>query len=217
MKVKNLMLFLLFITLNISAHKQHAHVLLTQIAYDLLKLQLGFDLPQIRDHLIAPSGTVYGGIWRLPYISSGAWMEDATDVVYYYNFDNPPDIAGLSRAEEIILCELIEDVGVQDCFVSATHFWEADHGDSPYSDMYGTFSFPGVNNSNIPVSFSVPNAYEKIMKYANGSYELKVALYLTNINAMATIPNSLVTFRYNSLADLCINKNLYITSVLSPI
>ncbi|MFH0735677.1 MAG: T9SS type A sorting domain-containing protein [bacterium] len=200
-------------TWNVNAHKQHAHVAITQEAYNLLKLYLGQDVLSLLNHLTPPNGTSYGGQWRLPYITSGAWMEDETDIVYFYSFDNPPDIPGLSRAEEVIISEVIEDIGLDDFFISTTHFWDADNGDVPYTNMYGAFTTPLINWGNFTVNFSVPNAYEKIKKLANGEFEIKTSVILYDMNLLYNCPRVLVTFRYNSLIDLYKNKNLYITRI----
>lgn len=67
--------------------------------------------------------------------------------------------------------------------------------------------------------FTVPNAYQKFMKYVNGGWELNINLILYGFPTRSdgtggcATQRAIVTFRYNSLKDLYLNKNIYVTKV----
>ncbi len=117
------------------AHQQHAHVEITKEAYQLLKIYLGQDIPdmftRLGDFPIGP------GPWQSGLITNGAWREDEEDVVYHYSMENPPTLTGIlpSFISAAQIYSAINNFEGPDYFSSVSHFWEADNGDNTSTTM----------------------------------------------------------------------------------
>jgi hypothetical protein len=185
-------------------HRQHTHQYITSEAYKLLKLYLGFDVPQMKDHIDA-SDCVGDKPWQKGYLNTGAWREDVEDVIYNYSKESTPTLTGV--------CGLLSDAiavfgGISpDGFVSSTHFWYADFGDEVSSTIRASVS-------GCTFSFTVPNAYQKIKKYAtpNRSWTIKYSplglsqgvstFRLPNGNTIDITWRQHIGIQYYSLIDL---------------
>jgi len=95
---------------------QRVHQYIVVEAYKLLKAQLGYDIPIMKDH-VGTTETGYGRFLPGGLMVIGAFREDEEDIVYGYG-----DPFGAN--------------------ISSTHFWDADRGDgsqfksSPLNTMY---------------------------------------------------------------------------------
>jgi hypothetical protein len=135
-----------------NAHKQHVHQYIAREAYLLLKSTLGgVDIPDMAAHLGPLEDPAYIGTrqWEKPYITTGAWREDAEDVVF-----------GLRD---------FVDPFADGALISISHFWDADNGDE--SQNVFRYSWHGITGEIGPY----PNAFQKMKKYAipNRSWILK--------------------------------------------
>jgi hypothetical protein len=120
-----LVMWFLYIGTEALAHKQHVHQYIVREGYNLLRLQMGVDIPTMVDHV----GWTEGYAGDLPFLTglltAGAWREDLEDVIYGYSSTNPPEIEGGGAYDLIAVFGGISP----DPFVSTTHFWDAGAGD----------------------------------------------------------------------------------------
>ena len=110
----------------------HKHIV--REAYKRLKLHLGYDIPELKKHI----GDDQNGVGQFNpggLVVIGAFREDEEDIVYGYS-------------------------GPGGAYVSFTHFWKADDGDSIHTFFPSPFDMIG----------SFPNAFEKAKKYIYGNY-----------------------------------------------
>jgi hypothetical protein len=159
-KIIFLIVSLIFISLSFG-HDQKVHVYFVREGYNLLKLWLGYDVPKLRDHINFEYIDSISGPWTTGMIDVGAWREDEEDPVYLYSKFHPPEITGVAGTIIKILSWFKVTPFDKDPFVSSTHFWEADNGDLLATDLEGTVM-------NIKWKFTVPNAYQKLLKYVDG-------------------------------------------------
>ena len=201
MLLKIFISFLFFIGINsLYAHSQKVHQYIAKEAYQLLVDQLGFKI-QYMDNHIGGTESFYTGDypWQKSFITTGAWREDEEDVVY--NYDVYQGIPGVNYA-----------------LVSITHFWDADDGDLTQN------MFPIKVNDMLTVTIGpYPNAYEKLLKYAEGGWVLWFPGIITcsnciNNHLLLIEPNIVippkrfgVPVKYSQLTDF------YQTSILSLI
>ena len=196
------------------AHLQETHQKITKEAYNLFTLQFGVS-PVLKNHIGSQIGYDGGSAWNSGLILSGAWREDKEDVVYGYCNAKPPVTTGLDGAiANLILAGVDIWTGSAECYSSITHFWEPDDGDFTESTMHVRSGF------SISYYFSMPNAYQKIRKYADGGWGVNwnapdgLKLISENGHTMrierAYLEAPLnFTFSYNSLIDLYKTKRIY--------
>ncbi|MDP4175035.1 MAG: T9SS type A sorting domain-containing protein [Bacteroidota bacterium] len=148
---KVFVLFLSFMSYSniLHAHSERVHQYVAIEAYNLLKLYLGTDVPQILNNMGSRETGNFlswydrGNDFDDGKIVAGAFREDVYDLVY-----NFPDAWGVSLFKE----------GLREAYASCTHFWEADQGDD------------APTNLDFTPALGLPNAYQKIMAYCNGIY-----------------------------------------------
>lgn len=199
------------------SHVGPTHQYMTVEAYELLRLNLGQDIPIMVNRVHTTTPATDGGPWQLGYLTRGAYREDLEDPVYRYWRGNHPtfyqDASGLMTLGVPVVFEILSRlVGYDDPFVSVTHFWNADNSDVAITSMH----------AQNPVSdfwMRVPNSYQKILLYANGGWDLSINLVVycfptqSDGSGCSATQRALVTFRYNSLIDLFKNRNIYVTKV----
>ncbi len=203
---------------NSLAHKESTHQYMTIEAYNLLKLNLGTDVPDMVNHLHTTTPASDGGPWQLPYITRGAYREDLEDPVYRLWAGNHPTLYAdenltilLAASQVIAIIDAFTN-NSYDPFVSSSHFWRADYGDVTNTTMLAISPI-------CDFWMRVPNSYQKILSYANGGWDLSVNLILycfpihSDGSGCCATQRAIVTFRYNSLRDLHMNRNLYVTKV----
>lgn len=94
------------------------------------------------------------------------------------------------------------DFGSRDGFVSSTHFWDADNGNVQATDIEGTYI-------GLPYLFTVPNSYQKVLRYLYGSWRLtykRERLYPYNLlrvdgGRLWINPTQYLILRYSTLVD----------------
>lgn len=93
--MKNIVLFILLFTSISSAHREHVHQYLCIEGYNLLRNQVGFDIPSMNQR-IGGMESFYAGeyAWQRGYVTTGSWRED--DVVYGYSRSSPPTLTGIT-------------------------------------------------------------------------------------------------------------------------
>jgi hypothetical protein len=118
------------------AHNQRTHQYITIEAYNLLKMNLGQDVPVMVDKVHTTFPANEGGPWQLGYITRGAYREDEEDPICNYWTGNPPSLYGdanltvtLSSVTILSIIQSFLDVNI-DPFVSVTHFWNADYSNT---------------------------------------------------------------------------------------
>lgn len=215
--MKKFIFFILVLGCFTYAHSKGTHQYITKEAYKLLKLNLGYDIPILRDHLDTDLAANEGGPYQLPYITRGAWREDVEDPVYNYFLGNPPEIYGDYFGHITLEGELLNSIlgsfnPLDDPWISITHFWDPDNGDLQDSHIHArslTDDFYVI----------VPNAFQKLLKYVNGNYDFYVNAVVWGLpihsdgSGYCATQRAIVHFSYNSLFDLYKNKNLYVTKV----
>ena len=191
------LILLLTINSSVFPHDQNVHQYIVVEAYKLLKLNLGYSIPDFDNHIGEIGGAYYGDYaWQKPFITTGAWREDMEDVVFGY--DVYYGIPGTNYA-----------------LVSITHFWDADDGD--INKNY----FP-IKIGSLPTITIGPyeNAYDKFTRFTDGGWILWFPdiIECTNINnnhnliitpVPASPPKRLgISVSYNSIKDLYRDRNL---------
>lgn len=139
------------------AHGQDYHRYLTIQAYEMLRANLGIEIPIMRDRIGEATPFYIGDRpWQRGFVTTGAWREDEEDPVFRYSKSNPPTITGAGG----VVSDFIAAFGGlrPDGFVSSTHFWDADNGDALATDFQGTLWFQEW-------MFTVPNSYQKALRY----------------------------------------------------
>ncbi len=139
--MKKICLYLLFICSQVSySHKEPTHQYLTIEAYNLLRLNLGADIPDMVNHLHTATPATDGGPWQLAYLTRGAFREDVEDPVYRYWMGNHPTLYGNEAFTIPIvqptLLQIYTFFGGSDPFISVSHFWKADGSDIGNSNMH---------------------------------------------------------------------------------
>ncbi len=131
----------------IFAHGQHVHQYVVKEAYQLLRTQLGYDVPGMVNH-VGGLEPFYAGdyAWQRPYLTTGAWREDDEDPVFGYRLSN-----------------LLNNYSL----VSISHFWDADQGDLN-TNLFRVNPLPFVVFDIGPYE----NSYDKLLRYANGGWIL---------------------------------------------
>jgi tetratricopeptide (TPR) repeat protein len=116
-KIISVAVFLLLSLIKTSeAHKEWVHQYVAQEAYTFLKNMLGYEIPDLKDHI----GFGFYGYgddddpWATGYVGVGAWREDREDIVWLHGgaFDGWDP--------------------------SCTHFWNADNGDDCTTPISGS-------------------------------------------------------------------------------
>jgi hypothetical protein len=173
---------ILFLLLNVISIAHEQHVHQYLSREAYLLLQSIYgDIPVMVDHV----GTTQqgSGPWTSPYIVTGAYREDEEDVVYH-------------------------EEGLFGVYSSGTHFWIADNGEN--SDVTLKWTIEGVYGQK-----TFPSAYTKIQRYAYGEWDIDITLGVAGIplpnGGGCAQQNAVLHLSYNSLPDLFVNKNLYIT------
>lgn len=101
--------------------------------------------------------------------------------------------------------------------VSSTHFWYSDDGDELNTTMRAGVTFLGTH----VVSFTVPNAYQKFMKFSNPNRSWTLKYYDGNTARQSTFTKAgggtititwydCLGFQYNSLKDLYLTGRAWI-------
>lgn len=150
------------------AHRQHAHQYICMEGYNLLRMHLGFDVPSMHQRIGGMEPFFAGDYaWQRGYVTTGAWREDEEDAVYGYSRSSPPTLTGITGS----IYTFLAGFGglTPDGFVSSTHFWYADDGDDANTDMRACIQFLG----NHVTSFTIPNAYQKFLRYINGGWAIR--------------------------------------------
>lgn len=211
--MKKIFFLIVFISNLIFAYKQHVHQYISVQAYNLLKYQLGYDIRVLKDRIGGLDSYYVGpGPWQLGYVTTGAWREDMEDVVYGYSNYHLPQ--GASGEFFTSLLKAMNDNN--EYYSSITHFWYADDG-----DLQNTTMTAGAHVLGIPTvqTFTMENAYKKMLAFANGGFEFTIDLVLygfptqSNGGGSCATQRAFVTFKYNSLMDLYKSKNIYVTKV----
>lgn len=217
MKFMQILFIVIACWFSASAHEESTHQYLTKEAFNLLKRNLG-EFTVLSNHLHSTYPAENGGPWQSPFITRGAYREDLEDPVYKYNSSNPAptygDAGGTVPLASTTLFTILNywfNAGV-DPFVSTTHFWDADLGDNHITNMHA---------QSLLTDFwiRVPNSYQKMLAYRDGDYDLIINLILygfpthANGSGGCATQRAMVHFEYNSLIDLYVNKNLYVTKV----
>lgn len=212
--MKKIFLIVLFITSIAYAHRQHVHQYITIEAYNLLKLQLGYDITKLYSKLGGTSSWYVGDYaWQRGFITTGAWREDEEDVVYGYSKSSPPTLTGITGS----IYSFISVFGglTPDGFVSSTHFWYADDGDYLSTTMRAGVTFLGTHVT----SFTIPNAWQKMAIYSNGNWEVlgntDWLFYVNGKKARLLTINgqSIRRFYYNNLISLFRNGSVQIKNL----
>ena len=170
-------LLLILIVSKSFAHKESTHQYITNEAYNLLKIAFNATFPILDEHMHSYSDPTQGGPWQLPYVTRGAYREDLEDPVYNIYLGNPPTMYDDVGAQVALFGETLGIIISQltglnfDFFVSTTHFWNADAGDTQVTNMHAQTALRDFY-------IRVPNSYQKILKYASGSYDLNINLIL---------------------------------------
>lgn len=186
----------------IFGHSERVHQYIAREGYKLLKLYLGSDIPQITAHMGTNETNGYigwnsrGSDFQSDKIVCGAFREDVRDVVWGYGNSSFPGVSEFLSYS----------------YASVTHFWDADLGDDYLTNF--------MDNPSAPVPYSdIPNAYQKIVTYANGGWilELQINLYGFPTHSDGTgscaAQSTITHLKYNSLVDLYTNKNIWVTEV----
>ncbi|PIQ08858.1 MAG: hypothetical protein COW71_09650, partial [Ignavibacteriales bacterium CG18_big_fil_WC_8_21_14_2_50_31_20] len=136
------LLLILVANIAIFGHEQWVHQYLTNQGYQYFKHQNGLTISELENNLgsLAYPGT--GTSWTHGTVIAGSWLEDDEDVVYYYG------------------------IHVTSFFLkSITHFWDADRGDFDTNEFYDG----GTDANTLVPGGPFPNAYDKILRYSNGT------------------------------------------------
>jgi hypothetical protein len=158
-----LSMFTLLFTCTTLAHRQHVHQYFVWEGYRLLKLNLGLDIPILRDHISFQEGQAGSEEWTTGYIDAGAWREDLEDPIWGWSDVHRPTVTGLAGVELDMFATTWGGLPTADPFVSSTHFWKVDNGDYLDSDLEGTYKPLLVRYHFV---FTVANAYVKSLFYA---------------------------------------------------
>ena len=205
------------ISSNILSHNQHAHQYITKEAYRLLMKTLNVQYPAITNNLGIFEGSIGTGPWSEGKIQTGAWREDIEDVVYKFSMNNPPTMTGFAGAIGDAFSSIIKDLNNNNEFYSSvTHFWDADNGDLLDSDLRQT-TLLGTTQ------MTVPNAYQKMIKYAYPykGWELirdlpqqqSITFIQTNGQPI-TFTTTRLGFKYNTLTEMYTTGKANITGWL---
>jgi hypothetical protein len=174
-------------------HAQHVHQYLTVEGYNLLRQQLGTDLPSLLSHLggLEP---FYAGdrAWQRNYLSTGAWREDEEDVVWWYGQLLPGAPWPFNTFRP---------------YYSITHFWDADQGDA-IDNYFRVYVWPVATDIG-----PFPNAYAKLQRYAYPNRNWIMKYYDGGAGHVSTFDlagggqitytwYSYLGFEYNTLSDM---------------
>ena len=178
-----------------SCHKQRTHQYIVREAYQLLKKYLGDrDVNYLKDKI----GTIQTGQYINVWPDNGVPWSDGKVVAGAFREDEE-DVVYKYGSDALTYPTRI-------AWSSVTHFWQADYGDNALTNI----DWGGTD---------IPNAYQKIMLYANGGWDLDMDLILygfptqANGSGSCATQRAIVTFHYNSLKDLYFNKQLFVTKV----
>lgn len=207
-----------FITSINYAYRQHVHQYITVEAYNLLKLQLGFEIPTLQSSLGGTSNWYFGEKpWQRRFITTGAYREDIEDIVFKYSNHNLPE--GASGQFFTGFLKLINDNN--EYYSSVTHFWYADDGDCNKVSMTAAAHLIPPNVPPIMIqTFKVENAYQKILRfaYADKIFEIKYPSPPGNAGFRLTSGNWIYLnhcggfgFKYNSLIELFKSGKAWLT------
>ncbi|GEM_PF-2423554 len=209
--MKRIFFCLIILSSFVFAYKQHVHQYISLQAYNLLKYQLGGDIRIMKDRIGGLESYYVGpGPWQLGFITTGAWREDMEDVVYGYSNYHLPAGASLDFFKSLIKFANNNN----EYYSSITHFWYADDGDNTNTTMTAGAHILGVLAVE---TFTMENAYQKMVAFANGGFDLNIELILYGFptqpdgSGYCATQRAIVTFHYNSLIDLY--KNTYVTKV----
>lgn len=155
-KIFSLLLSLVLVEF-LYGHDQRTHQYIVREGYQLLKNQIGL-IPIMDSHV---GNDEINGPFQTGLIVTGAYREDEEDLVYHWSKDDKiPDVTDYyGNPIPGIIAWLAAQTAPSDPFVSTTHFWEADNGDSPNSEHLG------YDDSGFSYRFFVANAYQKIKTY----------------------------------------------------
>ncbi|MCF6298073.1 MAG: hypothetical protein L3J08_08865, partial [Flavobacteriaceae bacterium] len=137
-------------------HSERVHQYIAREGYELMKLHIGYDVPEMLAHLGTSETNGYvdwftrgNDNFESGKIVCGAFREDVSDIVWGYGKEGFP---GMSQ-------------GLQYALASVTHFWDADLGDD-YPNNFASFYTPDIPYSDIP------NAFQKITTYYSDNWLL---------------------------------------------
>jgi hypothetical protein len=177
-------IIILFLSLNIISIAHEQHVHQYLTRESYLLLKSIYgDIPVMVDHV----GTTQqgSGPWTSPYLVTGAYREDEEDVVYNFS-------------------------GFGGIYTTGTHFWIADNGEN--SDVTLKWTWEGVYAQK-----TFPSAYTKFLRYGYGDWSIAISLGIDDMplpnGGNSAYVNAVFRLTYNSLADLYVNKNIYVKDV----
>lgn len=199
-KIYLILFLLLFCSFQpLLAHKEWVHQYIVNQAYQLLRDELGHEIPKLRHFAgvdINGSGTYIWGqqdnapTWQRDYsMVVGAWLEDNEDIVYNSDYV----------------------LGVFNQSMSSTHFWDADAGDDQTINIH-------------PNALNAPNAYHKADNYSGllshigtlrHTIEIKDACQTLHRNFWGNdtwVSCASRFIQYNSITDLIINQKYRLIS-----
>jgi len=211
---RKILLLLTFVLLSSAAnlaHNQYVHQYITSQAYFLLKKSLNVDITEMLAHL--ENGPV-GPPWSNGTLLAGAWREDEEDIVYGYSKINPPTLTGITGS----VYDFTTAFGGlnPDGFVSSTHFWYADDGDALKTTMTAGIRLPHTWWDNV-VTFTIPNAYQKMMNFVNGNFDLRIQLIIRDFPNGNGTPCAeqwaWVNFKYFYLPNYFNSRILYVSKI----
>lgn len=166
-------------------------------------------------------GSLWGeNPWEQGTITTGAWREDEEDPVYKLSRSNPPSISG-TIANIGYYFSAATGIGFNrhnDGYISSTHFWYADNGDEIATDHYGALNLTpfGIHT----YQFTVPNAYQKIRKYADGGWDIRIPMIIRNVKngngVLCFTTRAYVSLRYYSLPNTFKHRIFYLSKVEWP-
>ncbi len=193
--------WLIFMPARAMGHTQPVHQYIAREGYALLLKEYGKDIPQL-SAFIGLADPSYAGdsAWQKGYITTGAWREDDEDVVYHYDI-----FPGLNYP-----------------LTSITHFWPADNGDDTENKIRLQYDNPWPLPPTIVDIGPFPNAYSKLMKFAEGGWVLNYprAILCQNsannhILAIAPLVSTGgfgIPVSYNRLVSFYKDKKLFVRS-----
>lgn len=101
-----------------------------------------------------------------------------------------------------------------DGYLSISHFWNSDAGDLTNAQLEGCITIGGIDNTFV---ISVPNAYQKMLSYKNGNFDLRIQLIIRDFpngnGGSCSEQWAWVNFRYGYLPDYYKNKILRVSKI----
>lgn len=212
-KILLLLIVTFLFNLPVYSHSQHAHQYITYEAYKLLVRSQLKRYPEIENRMGILYGSIGTGPWTEGKIVTGAWREDVEDVVFHYSNYNPPTMTGFAGTIADAFSSLIKDINDNnEYYSSVTHFWDPDNGDLLSSDLRTTNALGTIN-------MTVPNAYQKMLKFKNGGWTITYGYTTCPNSAFGLGVGSAIVaiqFEYANLASFLNNGTAIATGCINP-